>query len=77
VETGVSPNRLVGFDTGSETIISVTPIPSGGGSVRHMDYDPASDSIWFGTDKGTLARARLGDRPGGSEQGADKDRSGK
>lgn len=61
VETGVSPNLFVGFDTVSETIVSVTPIPSGGGSVRHMDYAPGSNSIWFGTDKGTMARAKISD----------------
>ena len=57
VETGVMPNRFVGFDTAQEKIISVTPIPSGAGSVRHMDYHSPSDSVWFGTDNDTLGRA--------------------
>lgn len=57
VTTGTSPNLFVGFDTKSEKIVSITPIPSGAGSVRHMDYHAASDTIWFGTDKQTLGRA--------------------
>ncbi len=59
VETGVTPNRFVGFDTGSERIVSVTPIPSGAGSVRHMNFHAGTASVWFGTDRGTLARAVL------------------
>jgi len=57
VETGVSPNQLVGFDTRAERFVSVTPIPSGGGSVRHMDYHAGTGNVWFGTDRGTIARA--------------------
>lgn len=60
VETGVSPNLFVGFDTRSEEFISVTPIPSGGGSVRHMDYHTTSKSVWFGSDKETLGRVIVG-----------------
>jgi virginiamycin B lyase len=59
VETGVQPNRFVGFDTEREEIFSVTEIPSGGGAVRHMDYDEAAGTVWFGTDAGTLARAQV------------------
>ena len=60
VETGASPNLFVGFDTRTEEIISVTAIPSGGGSVRHMDYHTASKSVWFGSDKETLGRVIVG-----------------
>jgi len=59
VETGVSPNQFVAFDTRAERYVSVTPIPSGGGSVRHMDYHAGSGNVWFGTDRGTIARARV------------------
>jgi virginiamycin B lyase len=59
VETGVTPNIFVGFDTRSEELVSVTPIPSGAGSVRNMDYHAPSGSVWFGTDAGTLGRARV------------------
>lgn len=57
VTTGTSPNLFVGFDTASEKIVSITAIPSGGGSVRHMHYYAPTDTIWFGTDKQTLGRA--------------------
>jgi len=57
VATGVSPNLFVGFDTGSEKIFSITPIPSGAGSVRHMHYHAPARTVWFGTDTGMLGRA--------------------
>ena len=60
VETGVSPNLFVGFDTRIESVFSVTPIPSGAGSVRHMNYHAATGTIWFGTDLNTLGRAAVG-----------------
>lgn len=59
VETGVSPNRFVGFDTESEEFMSVTPIPSGAGAVRHMDYYEPEGEIWFGTDTNTIGRAKV------------------
>ncbi|MFU8815492.1 MAG: hypothetical protein ACNA7W_09100 [Pseudomonadales bacterium] len=59
VESGLEPNRLVGFDPVSEAFTTPTAIPSGGGTVRHMHYDAASDSIWFGTDANTIGRAAL------------------
>jgi virginiamycin B lyase len=60
VETGVRPNLFVGFDTLAEKIISVTEIPSGAGSVRHMDYHEPTGSVWFGTDNETLGQADVG-----------------
>lgn len=59
VETGPSPNRFVGFDPAGETFAWVTPIPSGGGAVRHMDYYEPGNAVWFGTDTDTVGRARL------------------
>jgi virginiamycin B lyase len=59
VETGRLPNRLVGFDPERESFFGITEIPSGGGSVRNMFYDPSTRSIWFGTDAGTIGRASL------------------
>lgn len=59
VETGPQPNRLVGFDPRTESFFSVTPIPSGGGAVRHMVYHPPTRAIWFGTDTNTLGRALI------------------
>ena len=59
VESGPSPNRLVGFDPDSEEFFSVTDIESGGGTVRHMYFDASTATIWFGTDTNTIARARV------------------
>ena len=69
VETGVSPSLFVGFDTVLEKIISITPIPSGAGSVRHMDYHAATDAVRFGTDAQTLGKARVDvrEQPGDGE----------
>jgi len=59
VETGPQPNVLVGFDPLFGTFFSVTPIPSGTGAVRNMVYNPARNSLWFGTDTNNLAQAFL------------------
>lgn len=59
VETGIKPNRLVGFDPATKSVIATADIPSGGGAVRHMVYHPATRSIWFGTDANTIGRAKL------------------
>jgi virginiamycin B lyase len=59
VETGAEPNTFVGFDPARDAIISVTPIPSGAGSVRHMHYHAPSGTVWFGTDAQTIGRARV------------------
>ena len=59
-ETGIQPNRLVGFDPQSESWISVTPITQSGGlTIRHMIYDGPTKSLWFGTDANTIGRARV------------------
>lgn len=59
METGPQPNQLVGFDTKTNAFISTTSIPSGGGVVRHMIYHAPTREIWFGTDAGTIGRAKL------------------
>lgn len=63
VETGTQPNRLVGFDSKTEQFISITPIPSGGGTVRYMVFDPKTRMIWFGSDNDTIGRAQVPVRP--------------
>jgi virginiamycin B lyase len=40
VETGLRPNRLVGFDPKTRAFAVPTPIPSGGGVVRNMVATP-------------------------------------
>jgi len=62
VETGPRPNRLVAFDPGAGdngAFLGSAAIPSGGGTVRHMHFHAPSRTLWFGTDAGTLGRARL------------------
>lgn len=59
VETGLAPNRLVGFDPDSQQFFSITDIESGGGSVRNIMYHAPTNTLWFGTDANTLARAEL------------------
>ncbi len=59
VETGVYPNKFVGFDPTTEEFFSVTEIGSGGGSVRHMFYEEGTNSIWFGSDANTIGQAML------------------
>ncbi len=59
VETGPRPNRLIGFDTGSESFSEPAAVPSGGGTVRHMVFDSETGSLWFGTDTNTVVRATL------------------
>ncbi len=59
VATGPQPNLLVGFDPETQKFFSETPIPSGGGTVRHMHYHAPSDSVWFGTDANTIGQALL------------------
>lgn len=58
-ETGLQPNRLVGFDPSTERFVSVNEVPSGGGAVRHMVYHEGTNSIWFGTDTNMLGRATV------------------
>ncbi|MEE8514360.1 MAG: hypothetical protein V3S73_06555 [Gammaproteobacteria bacterium] len=59
VETGISPNRFVGFDTVSGNFLSRTEIPSGAGSVRHMYYFQPAGEVWFGTDSNYVGRAKV------------------
>lgn len=61
VETGLQPNRFVGFDTKTESFISIDAVPSGGITIRHMVFDSASGAIWFATDANTVGRARVPD----------------
>ncbi|MBY5920738.1 lyase [Ferrimonas balearica] len=56
-QTGVQPNRIVGFDTQSRRFVSESVVPSGG-TVRHMMYDEKTGAFWFGVDSGFLARGK-------------------
>ncbi len=59
VESGLDPNRLVGFNPSSGEFFSLTEIGSGGGTVRHMYYNASDGTVWFGTDTNTIGRARV------------------
>ena len=59
VETGPQPNRLVGFDSRTRKVFSLTEIKSGGGTVRHMVFHQPTRTIWFGTDANTIGRASV------------------
>ena len=59
VETGLDPNRLIGFDPTTREFFSVTEIASGGGTVRHMFFHEPTREIWFGTDTNNIGRAKL------------------
>lgn len=67
VETGVQPNMLVGFDPRTKKVISRTPVPSGGGTVRYMVYDAKERVIWFGADANTVGRAVIPAVIGGTD----------
>jgi virginiamycin B lyase len=58
-ETGVQPNRFVGFDTKAERFLDAATIPSGAGTVRHMMVDSRTNAVWFATDAHTVGRAVL------------------
>jgi virginiamycin B lyase len=59
VQSGVQRNKFVGFDPQTEKFFSITDIPSGGGTVRHMYFDKPAREIWFGADARTIGRARI------------------
>jgi virginiamycin B lyase len=59
VETGETPNRLIGFDPATEEFFAQVAIPSGAGTVRHMNLNRETGELWFGTDLGTVGRAVL------------------
>ncbi len=40
VETGLTPNRIIGFNPTTQTFTAPAPIPSGGGVVRNMVATP-------------------------------------
>lgn len=57
--SGPDPSKLVAFDTNTEEFVASREIPSAEGSIRHMDYDERTRSLWFGTDTGHIGRLVL------------------
>jgi virginiamycin B lyase len=60
-ESGIDPNRLVGFDPDTKEFFGMTEVPSGGGTIRHMYFHRPSREVWFGTDTNYIGRLRLTD----------------
>lgn len=56
VETGRQPNRMIGFDPKRERFFGTAEIASGGGTVRHMVFEPKTRTIWFGSDANTIGK---------------------
>lgn len=61
VETGLQPNRFIGFDSKKEQFIAIDEVPSGGQTVRNMVFDKGTNALWFGTDANTIGRAVVPD----------------
>lgn len=59
VETGLMPNRFVGFNPATQKFTKPVEIASGGRTVRHMVFDNARREIWFATDTHTIGRAKV------------------
>lgn len=60
VETGPRPNRMVGFDPATEQFVANRPVGiEGPNTIRHMVYDPATRSIWYGSDANMLGRVTV------------------
>jgi len=59
VETGLHPNRFVGFEPETERFGEPVALESGGGTVRNMVFETERDAFWFGTDANTIGRARI------------------
>lgn len=59
VETAPRPNRMVSFDPATESFTTITPIPSGAGTVRNMYFYAPEGEIWFGTDANTIGRVAV------------------
>jgi virginiamycin B lyase len=59
VETGFNPNLLVRFNPWKQEFDTISEIPSGGGTVRHMYFHPETREIWFGTDTNFIGRAAI------------------
>jgi len=59
-ESGLEPNRLVGFDIEAQEFGGETDVPSGGGVIRHMYFHPPAKEVWFGTDTNTIGRIKVG-----------------
>jgi virginiamycin B lyase len=60
-ETGVMPNRLVGFDPRSGKFTDTVSTEGGNGAntIRHMVFYAPKREIWYGTDRNTVGRLEV------------------
>jgi virginiamycin B lyase len=58
-ESGVTPNRLVGFDPRSEQFFAQAELSGERNTVRHAVFHAPTGTIWFGTDTENIGRARV------------------
>ncbi len=58
-DSAQTPVRFYGFDTRAEEFVAEVEIPSAEGSIRHVDFDERTNSLWFGTDTGYIGRMVL------------------
>jgi virginiamycin B lyase len=58
-DSGSNPVKLYAFDTRNKEFVAEQTIDSANGSIRHMDYDERTRSLWFGTDTGHIGRLVL------------------
>jgi len=56
---GVAAEPVRGFDTRTHRFLPGADVPSGGGTIRNMVFDPHARAIWFGSDANTIGRAQL------------------
>ncbi|MBD8526341.1 virginiamycin B lyase family protein [Pseudomarimonas arenosa] len=64
--TAPQPNKVLSFDRARQQFSEAITLQSGGGAVRHAEFHPDSDSIWFGTDRNTLGQLRVSSAADGS-----------
>lgn len=60
VETGVQPNRLIGFDTKSNTFTFGQDVgEASANTIRHMYFHPPTRELWYGADQNRIGRAKI------------------
>ena len=60
-ETGVRPNRLVGYDPAAGKFSQSVDTEGGDepNTVRHMVFYQPTREIWYGTDRNTIGRLKV------------------
>ena len=60
-ETGVRPNRLVGFDPAAGKFSQMVDTEGGDqpNTIRHMVFHAPTREIWYGTDRNTVGRLKV------------------